>query len=365
MSEMCILLQPSFPLRSSVKSVSIRVHPWLNSLPTTFHVSRFTLSCHIAAMQRRRLIILLLLGCVLSAAGVALVWPRHREPEYAGKKLSEWLLACGSQGNGPEADEAVDAIRHIGTEALPWLMTWRSYQMAPVKADLISTLEKGPLAGATTRAIATSLSRQQRLAAQTLTGYQILGSQARPAIPELTSLMKDEWSSVWAMHALANIGPEGLPALLAALVDPQTAHRSNIPRYIGSLRRSGHDISAAVPVLIRCLGDPDHEVASAAASTLARARRDPRSNPFIRDGPAGLERAVPILTDSLKDPRASVRYAAASTIAMFRDQGRPAVPALIEAMTDSDASVRFAATNALQRIAPEVLTSPELKGKRI
>ena len=340
----------------SFASVSIRVHPWLKSLwPFPFPFS--PLSCHIPGVQRRRLIILLL-GCVLLVGTVVLAWPRNREPDYGGRKLSDWLLAYGSSSIPPETAEAAEAIRHIGTNALPWLMIWRNYQMPSWKGNLAAVLERGPLTGTYTRAVGRSLARQQNLAAQTLVGFQVLGRQASPAIPELKALLKDEPSSVWAMQALANIGEPALPALLAALVDPQTANRDNLPRYFGSMRRSGHDISAAVPVLAQCLNDPNAEVAAAAAVSLAMTAREPGSRgPFFKANPAAFERVMPALAGSLKDPRPAVRVASVRAIAVFREQALPALPALTNALSDPDVTVRLAATNALQRIAPEVLGS--------
>ncbi|MEY2428196.1 MAG: hypothetical protein QOJ40_1081 [Verrucomicrobiota bacterium] len=308
-------------------------------------------------MQRRRLIILLV-GFVLLALVATAVWPRSPEPEYRGKKLSEWLLACGTSSNRPDEAEAPFAIRQIGTNALPWLIEWRNYQIPPWKTSLADTLERGPLAAPYTRAIARALARRQALASQTLIGYQILGRAAAPAVPQLRALLRDEPSSVWAMHALATIGEAGLPALIAALGDPRTAHRDNLPRCIVSMRRGGYDISSAVPALARSLGDTDAEVATAAAGSLAMAARPPRFNPSLRRPTAGLDRAVPALADSAKDPRVPVRYAAVRTLGAFSDQARPAVPALIEALNDADSTVRSAATNALERIAPEVLKTP-------
>jgi hypothetical protein len=42
-------------------------------------------------VKRERRIFLVLLACGVVAVVVALVWPREREPEYQGTKLSEWL----------------------------------------------------------------------------------------------------------------------------------------------------------------------------------------------------------------------------------------------------------------------------------
>jgi hypothetical protein len=84
----------------------------------------------------------------------AVLWPREREPVYNGKKLSEWLaryhetpmiISSTNSSNtpvyglspnhvdmqtvpGPSKEEAADAIRHIGTNALPCLVRWVGYE---------------------------------------------------------------------------------------------------------------------------------------------------------------------------------------------------------------------------------------------
>jgi hypothetical protein len=77
-------------------------------------------------MKRRRLL-RILLASVASIMLAYLVWPREREPEYNGAALSTWLARCGST-NQSESLAAVAAIRHIGTNALPFLIRWIQYE---------------------------------------------------------------------------------------------------------------------------------------------------------------------------------------------------------------------------------------------
>src|SRR5437660_464012 len=59
------------------------------------------------------------------AAVAALVWPREREPEYKGRALSVWIQG-GASRTLQAADRAakIEAIQHIGTNALPHLLKW-------------------------------------------------------------------------------------------------------------------------------------------------------------------------------------------------------------------------------------------------
>jgi len=74
-------------------------------------------------MKRRR-ILLILLGCVASITLAVLVWPREREPEYNGIALSTWLERAGRL----RTEGFPEAIKHIGTNALPHLVRAVGYQ---------------------------------------------------------------------------------------------------------------------------------------------------------------------------------------------------------------------------------------------
>src|SRR5438105_3314 len=92
---------------------------------------------------KRRSVIVALIGCVMAAIVMAIVWPRNREPEYGGKRLSEWL---GAYEASP-SDEAQVAVRRIGTNALPWLLRWCGYEPPPWRGKLLMfMLQKTPRA---------------------------------------------------------------------------------------------------------------------------------------------------------------------------------------------------------------------------
>src|SRR5690242_9922901 len=73
--------------------------------------------------RRRRWIVGLVAIAVVVLVAVA-VWPGEREPEYQGKKLSEWLEM---QEKYPA--EAAHAVRAIGTDAVPFLVRWADYRV--------------------------------------------------------------------------------------------------------------------------------------------------------------------------------------------------------------------------------------------
>src|SRR3954469_4010547 len=97
-------------------------------------------------MKTRRIVLVLLAAGVIGLC--AFLWPEP-EPRYQGRKLSQWLLLRDSappftRPNGLNARlasfksfpavsygssaETEDAIRHIGTNALPYLVKWIQYE---------------------------------------------------------------------------------------------------------------------------------------------------------------------------------------------------------------------------------------------
>ena len=76
-------------------------------------------------MHKRRVYLILgVVGLVLVGV-LAAVFSREREPEYGGKRLSEWVdELTGSHDGGI----ALEAVRRIGTNSLPLLVKWMMYE---------------------------------------------------------------------------------------------------------------------------------------------------------------------------------------------------------------------------------------------
>ena len=71
-------------------------------------------------MKRGYRAVLVIGGILFAAVLIAVLWPVEKEPEYHGKKLSEWLDPIGNV----KKSGADEAVRHIGTNAIPWLLRW-------------------------------------------------------------------------------------------------------------------------------------------------------------------------------------------------------------------------------------------------
>jgi hypothetical protein len=149
-------------------------------------------------MKRRRLR-LILLGCVVSITLAVLVWPREGEPKYNEVALSTWLARCGST-NQAESLAAVDAIRHIGTNALPVLIRWIQYE--PGWKDSVGRKILGwPVLGKSRNVQRLIWNMTEYRAITAVRGFQILGSQANPALPELQRLADNPKAPETAIRA--------------------------------------------------------------------------------------------------------------------------------------------------------------------
>src|SRR5215468_1695760 len=75
-------------------------------------------------MRWRKLLIVLAVLAAIIAIVVALI---PREPKYHGRTLSEWIKdSAPRKSPDPETTRAIEAVRHIGTNGLPWLLKWIS-----------------------------------------------------------------------------------------------------------------------------------------------------------------------------------------------------------------------------------------------
>jgi hypothetical protein len=144
---------------------------------------------YISRVKRRRLFIIIF-GVLAAVVLVFTLWPREREPEYKGKTLTAWLAQCRSL-NFVQSDEANAAIRHIGTNALPYLIRWIQYESG-WKDSIAPKVAKLPVMGKS-RFVQQIIKNNTAYRANSATlGFQVLGPKVfgfgSPAIDELLRL---------------------------------------------------------------------------------------------------------------------------------------------------------------------------------
>jgi hypothetical protein len=299
---------------------------------------------------RRKRILIILTACVLAGIGVVAFWPGPKEPEYNGKKLSEWLRAYELPVNPVASFEqwrakwraADEAVQHIGTNALPWLVRWIAYEPPKWKERIEGLVSKVPAS-----TIPSWYYWDDALTKDAEHAFEVLGTNAAAAVPQLIQIVKQprrELKQELAMTALSHVGKDGFPALLAALKDKDPHTKSTAAVCIYKMFGRGVDVSPAIPELL--LLDREIEKSNPAAY--------PHYCfvPLFDDEPAFL---IAALSNCLGHVDARVRVEAVIVLARLGDKARPVVPALTKALNDPAIAVQEAAIVALQKIAPEVL----------
>jgi hypothetical protein len=216
-------------------------------------------------MPNRRIYVILFAVVLVAVVLVAVIGrSRDREPEYGGKRLSEWVGRYLSSSDSHECD---DAIRRIGTNALPWLMKWISYDPPRWKTKIY----------ASANSIISSLNsdwsiidEKERRSFGVFLAFDALGSQAKPAIPELTRRLNNGNAVGHAQAAaslLSAIGNDGLLPLLQVVTNRERPSliRNMALLYIGFATNT----PITMPILSNLLEDPEPYVRDAATKALS------------------------------------------------------------------------------------------------
>ena len=163
---------------------------------------------------RRKVLGLTLLGVLIAITAVLVSTERrHRatQPVYKGLRLAQWLdvvarhringydPVTSSQGRQPSKDatpeqihEAEAAVRALGTNALPFLLAWISYEPSSPYRFYRGILALMPLPEHT-RAFLWGLTgtKREQLTEFAVQGFRLLNTNALPALADLTKLAND------------------------------------------------------------------------------------------------------------------------------------------------------------------------------
>jgi HEAT repeat protein len=260
-------------------------------------------------MRKRVHIALVVLLLIL--AGVS-VWQglRRREPVYQGKRLSSWLEAYRLHGVAgvetwqvrAEQQKADEAVRQVGTNALPTLLRMLRAKDSALKVKLIGLAQRQHF-------VRIKYTPAEELNYRACWSFGVLRAKARSALPALIEIANE------------NICPS---------------------RYVVTVLDSvGPSAEEAVPLMLRWATNADPWVRCQAVFALGSLHAEP-------------DRVVPVLTNALHDPSSDVQNAAVRQLGMLGRDARLAVPALVEFLnTSHDDMNKFNATNALKAIDSE------------
>lgn len=299
------------------------------------------------------------LACLGALAAVLAAISLRCEPVYGGHTLSYWLsvYACGFYGwKSPEGEvtafrreEAANAVRQIGSKALPYLCKWINYEPSRLKGQVVRLASSPGLRTITSQLPICIDQDADAIRAETAQlGFGILGPAAQSAIPELSRLavsLRDPRSAQRAFQALCSTGPAAAPAIIGMMTNNSCVVRHEA---VLALTMLGTNSALANPALLYNLEDPDESIVY--ASLVALGGNAP---------PA--EQAVPSLTKFLEHPDPLLRGAAADCLGALGKEARAATPVLKAAMADPDESVRASITNALNVIDPEALMNAPIR----
>ena len=358
-------------------------------------------------MRKRRIIVLAcLLVAVLSVVGwrASLNWSG---PWYGGRPLAVWLDQYGSgPGDYKPSPSADGALRHIGTNAVPYLlrllyatnssrmtnslqptyafalMAARNPANVSVKGRLMVWVEKHtPIRFHHMHAPASWDHWKAYL------GFQALGPLGKPAIPELVKLAHKpdatgRYSNLQGMKNMALVAMIADTSSTYAAVDDPRRYQGGKALFISPFLEDG-DIAArtlaaigagGVAPLVELLADPSPSLrvravlalglagaaAEQAVPTLIRTLNDPNLDVRIgaADALGGIARqpdlAIPALIAALTDPMEGVVYYAAVSLGEFREQATNAIPALLLDLRSPNYRNRDSAALALSKISRDV-----------
>jgi hypothetical protein len=209
---------------------------------------------------RKKILASLVVIAVLGGVAWQIFQSRIPDPIYQGKHLSYWLahppapvMGPGDSIDNEEVDET--AVRHIGTNAIPLLVTYMSAHDSRIKTETIKLMRSQHFVKF--GKLFTDEDRHSQAAA----GFEVLGSMdlGQSAVPELMRIYKLNLSlrsQTYVVQALGSIGPgakDSLPLLIEATTNSDVWLRQCSLRALG---RMSCEPDVIVPVLARALNDP-------------------------------------------------------------------------------------------------------------
>jgi hypothetical protein len=237
---------------------------------------------HIIGMRKRAYLSIAVTLVALAAVSLRQAL-REREPVYRGKPLSVWLKAYQLHGLAgvetwqvrEEQQDADEAVRHTGTNALPTLLRMLRAEDPAWKVKLLNL-------AARQHAVKITYTPAEERNYQACCAFGVLGAKARSAVPALVDIINQhlsQHSQGYSLAALASIGPlseEAIPFLSDWATNADSGLRLFAVNALSGIRA---EPSRVLPVLTWATQDPVPEV-RASAIRAVQANQDPeRSQP--------------------------------------------------------------------------------------
>jgi hypothetical protein len=239
----------------------------------------------------------ILWAILLVVMGGIILWRvvQSREPEYHGEPLSQWLIGYDPRVLIDNKAEVDDAIRHIGTNAIPTLLEMLRSKDFALKAAALKWAERKDL-------IWVNLAEDKNVEAAR--GFEVLGASAKDAVAALLEIYGQKISPESlssTTYALGCIGPAAKQAIPQLLYGATNSNKDLRWATVWSLGQMHSQPELAVPALIRALNDTDPLIRYEAANGLSA---------FGTNASA----AIPALIESYKNPSKRISKTAAMAL---------------------------------------------------
>ena len=290
-----------------------------------------------------------LLSLVLIAVTIGTIWALSaRAPRYHGRTLTSWLRQCSDTplNETQRLQEAQNAIRAIGAkDALPRLLNLVETTDDPVSLWLIAKTDKYR-----TRFLRWKSSEQdsyddwqrsrwhsaedfQQLG---IAGFEVLGTNAAPAVAELTKLLNNKEHAFVAVRSLVAIGTPAEQSVVQALTNQSTEVRYFATQQFAWVT---DDDQVYLAKMRECLKDADGSVRFAAVQGIGVQAQAP-------------DLAITLLLEALRDKQDTVASSAAKFLANFGTNAERAFPDLSDAVEHGSPNTVYQALKTLVAIAP-------------
>lgn len=269
---------------------------------------------------------------VLVAVGVLIVLLGAGEPTYRGRTLTSWLQQCSDTPlmETQRLAEAQAAVRAIGAEkALPKLLKLVETKDDPASAWIISKSEEFRVEFFHWRS---ALEFQL----QGIAGFEVLGTNAAPAVGKLTKLLGDKELAFVAARCLENVGKPAESALCQCLTN-QDWHVRHLS--MSALASVTDDVEVYIARIKGRLNDVEPAVRFATVQAVGEQNNAP-------------ELAIPLLITALQDRDDGVSSQAAGALSGFGTNAVSAFPALTNLVSAGRQTQARTAMKALAAVAP-------------
>jgi HEAT repeat protein len=265
------------------------------------------------------------------AFGALITFIRLSEPRYTGRTLTSWLqqYSDAAMDETQRLAEARSAVLVIGAQkALPRIVELAATEDDPVSTWMIAKTEEFRI-----RFHWRSAEECQLLG---FDGFEILGTNAAPAVPKLTRLLADNKQAFTAVRCLATIGKPAETALCQCL----TNQNPDVRRVgVSGLASATDDVEVYLARIRGLLKDSDSSVRFEVVQAIGSQENAP-------------DLAVPLLIIASQDSDGAVASQAVDALGGFGTNAASAFSALTNLVNTGRSASTRAATKALVAIAP-------------